>query len=113
MNNYTYISSIRLNLPLINDIECIYYSIILILIYKTRFLIDCGITNIPNYDTYNYISKHLNEVQTVINNKYNIFNKKIIIDDKKLLEIIKSINSNNDIIINYDDLINEIFNFDN
>jgi hypothetical protein len=83
-----YINSIRTTLPLINDLGCIYYTIIILLIYKTNFLIDYQVNdNLDNTD-------NIKNIILNVNKKYNIFNKELVIEEKQLLEIIKSLNDN-------------------
>ena len=98
-----YINTIRTIFSLMNDLECIYYTIIILLIYKTNFLVDYQLNNI-NLHTHN-----LKDIISNVKKKYNIFNKEIIIEGKYLLEINKCLNDN--VIFDYNILINEIFKY--
>jgi hypothetical protein len=99
------ILNIRLILNSLDSLKSIYYSIFLIFIFKTNFLIDINIKNKQDHDFLKYIK----QVQNNISEKYNIFNKEIIIDEKYLFEINKFFKLNDTTIINYDELIDEIF----
>ena len=101
-----YINSIRNILSLMNDLECIYYTLIILLIHKTNFLIDYQV----NYKINNVNQlKYIKDIILIVNKKYNIFNRELVIEEKYFLEIIKSLNDN--VILDYNILINEIFKY--
>ena len=105
---YDDVYKIRLIIAKINVINSMYYTIFLILILKTSLIINLKDDNLYIYDKKFNIIEYVKFIQSILNKKYNIFNKEININDKDLLDIIKCLFLDNEI-IDYNNLINDIF----
>ena len=93
----------------LNMIVSIYYSTFIILVFNTFIINNLNNKKLKLYNKNIDLMEYINQVQKIFKEEYNIFNINININEKELSEIIKNIFTNYLPVLDYDNLINNIF----
>ena len=93
----------------VNLFMSIYYSIFIILVFNTFIIKNINNHKLKEFDKNDILFDYINQIQKNFKENYNIFNIEININEKELSEIIKIVYSNYKNIIDYNNLINDIF----
>lgn len=102
------ITNLKQFLSIKSEVKTIYYYIFLILVFKTDLIKNLNNEQLKYHDQNQDLITYIKYVQSYFSENYKIFNLKIDIDDKTLLDIYKSM-STFDECINYHEVINEVF----
>lgn len=87
----------------------IYYSIFIILVFNTFIINNLNNKKLKLYNKNDELMEYINQVQKIFKEDYNIFNIKININEKELSEMIKNTFLDYTPVLDYNNLINEIF----